>query len=36
MQVTAVVSTPERSTSTVRKSYPQYKVIVLNDDFNTF
>lgn len=24
------------STSTVRKPYPNYKVIVLNDDFNTF
>jgi ATP-dependent Clp protease adaptor protein ClpS len=30
--------TPDRSTSTtvVRKTYPNYKVIVLNDDFNSF
>jgi ATP-dependent Clp protease adaptor protein ClpS len=27
---------PERSTSVVSKPYPNYKVIVLNDDFNTF
>lgn len=27
---------PERSSQTVRKLYPNYKVIVLNDDFNTF
>ncbi len=27
---------PERSTQVVRKLYPNYKVIVLNDDFNTF
>lgn len=29
-------STPDRLTSTVRKTYPNFKVIVLNDDFNTF
>ncbi len=28
--------TPDRVKETVRKSYPNYKVIVLNDDFNTF
>jgi len=27
---------PERSSQTVRKEYPNYKIIVLNDDFNTF
>lgn len=26
----------EREVKTVRKTYPNYKVIVLNDDFNTF
>ncbi len=26
----------EKSGKTVRKTYPNYKVIVLNDDFNTF
>jgi ATP-dependent Clp protease adaptor protein ClpS len=28
--------TPERSTQVTSKPYPNYKVIVLNDDFNTF
>jgi len=28
--------TPEKVGQTVRKTYPNYKVIVLNDDFNTF
>jgi ATP-dependent Clp protease adaptor protein ClpS len=28
--------TPERSSQTTHKTYPNYKVIVLNDDFNTF
>jgi ATP-dependent Clp protease adaptor protein ClpS len=28
--------TLERSAQTVRKPYPNYKVIVLNDDVNTF
>ncbi|QHU99705.1 Clp protease ClpS [Synechocystis sp. CACIAM 05] len=32
----AATSTPDRLTSTVRKTYPNFKVIVLNDDFNTF
>ncbi|OUC12325.1 MAG: Clp protease ClpS [Alkalinema sp. CACIAM 70d] len=30
------IATPEASSQTVRKPYPNYKVIVLNDDFNTF
>lgn len=28
--------TPDRVQQTVRKTYPNFKVIVLNDDFNTF
>jgi len=28
--------TPERSSQVTQKPYPNYKVIVLNDDFNTF
>ncbi|MEC4891567.1 MAG: ATP-dependent Clp protease adapter ClpS [Oscillatoria sp. PMC 1051.18] len=28
--------TPEKTSQTVPKTYPNYKVIVLNDDFNTF
>jgi ATP-dependent Clp protease adaptor protein ClpS len=28
--------TPERSRQVTRQTYPNYKVIVLNDDFNTF
>ncbi len=27
---------PERSTQLTRKTYPNFKVIVLDDDFNTF
>lgn len=27
---------PKRGTTLVHKTYPNYKVIVLNDDFNTF
>ncbi|WP_414621826.1 ATP-dependent Clp protease adapter ClpS [Calothrix sp. CCY 0018] len=27
---------PERSSQVTRKTYPNFKVIVLNDDFNTF
>jgi ATP-dependent Clp protease adaptor protein ClpS len=27
---------PSRSSSTIRQQYPNYKIIVLNDDFNTF
>jgi ATP-dependent Clp protease adaptor protein ClpS len=30
------VTTPEKSGQTTRQTYPNYKVIVLNDDFNTF
>lgn len=30
------VITPERSSQVTQKLYPNYKVIVLNDDFNTF
>ncbi|AFY66255.1 ATP-dependent Clp protease adapter ClpS [Geitlerinema sp. PCC 7407] len=30
------VKAPERSSQTTAKTYPNYKVIVLNDDFNTF
>ncbi|MBW4562392.1 MAG: ATP-dependent Clp protease adapter ClpS [Mojavia pulchra JT2-VF2] len=33
---TAPTVAPERSTQVTRKLYPNYKVIVLNDDFNTF
>lgn len=28
--------TPEKSSQVTRQIYPNYKVIVLNDDFNTF
>ena len=36
--VNSTISTPERATgtTTVRKPYPNFKVIVLNDDVNTF
>ncbi len=38
--ITAAVTTPDRLKEnvpeTVRKTYPNFKVIVLNDDFNTF
>ena len=30
------VTTPERASQVTKKPYPNYKVIVLNDDFNTF
>jgi len=40
MAIFAAVQTPEKLKDTVReivrKPYPKYKVIVLNDDFNTF
>ncbi len=38
MSVVATTSTatPDRATTVIRKTYPNYKVIVLNDDFNTF
>ncbi len=29
-------ATPDLGTTTVRKTYPNFKVIVLNDDVNTF
>ncbi|MEM9772337.1 MAG: ATP-dependent Clp protease adapter ClpS [Cyanobacteria bacterium P01_D01_bin.73] len=32
----APAAAPARTRQTVRKTYPDYKVIVLNDDFNTF
>lgn len=37
-QATSVspVIAPEGSTQVTRKTYPNFKVIVLNDDFNTF
>ena len=35
-QTTTPLTTPERSSQTLPKPYPNYKVIVLNDDFNTF
>ncbi|WP_416235718.1 ATP-dependent Clp protease adapter ClpS [Nostoc sp. UHCC 0252] len=34
--VTTPTKAPERSSQVIRKTYPNYKVIVLNDDFNTF
>ena len=34
--ITAPTVTPERSSQVTRKPYPNYKVIVLNDDFNSF
>ncbi|MBN3895840.1 MAG: ATP-dependent Clp protease adapter ClpS [Nostoc sp.] len=33
---TAPTIAPERSNQVTSKPYPNYKVIVLNDDFNTF
>ena len=33
---TAPTIAPERSSQVTRKPYPNYKVIVLDDDFNTF
>ena len=33
---TAPTVTPEKSSQVTRKTYPNYKIIVLNDDFNTF
>ncbi|GBL11717.1 ATP-dependent Clp protease adapter ClpS [Microcystis aeruginosa] len=29
-------TTLDKSTQVIKKTYPNYKVIVLNDDFNTF
>ncbi len=36
MMTTAAIVTPDRVTDTKRQLYPNSKVIVLNDDFNTF
>jgi ATP-dependent Clp protease adaptor protein ClpS len=36
IMVTSPTVTPERTAQVTRKPYPNYKVIVLNDDFNTF
>jgi ATP-dependent Clp protease adaptor protein ClpS len=33
---TSPTVTPDRATQVTRKLYPNYKVIVLNDEFNTF
>ena len=33
---TAPTQAPERSSQVTRKLYPNYKIIVLDDDFNTF
>ena len=33
---TAPTQAPEKSSQVTQKPYPNYKVIVLNDDFNTF
>jgi ATP-dependent Clp protease adaptor protein ClpS len=32
----APTKAPEKTRQTTRKPYPNYKIIVLNDDFNTF
>jgi ATP-dependent Clp protease adaptor protein ClpS len=32
----SAIATPDRVTATKRQLYPNFKVIVLNDDFNTF
>ncbi|MBW4519187.1 MAG: ATP-dependent Clp protease adapter ClpS [Scytolyngbya sp. HA4215-MV1] len=34
--VASPTKAPERSKETTKQTYPNYKVIVLNDDFNTF
>lgn len=36
LMATAPVEAPERSGQVTYKPYPNYKIIVLNDDFNTF
>ena len=33
---TAPTLAPDKASQTVSKTYPNYKIIVLNDDFNTF
>ena len=35
LSATTIVA-PSKSGEVTRKTYPNYKVIVLNDDFNTF
>jgi ATP-dependent Clp protease adaptor protein ClpS len=32
----STIAAPERTQQTTRKPYPNFKVVVLNDDFNTF
>lgn len=32
----STIVAPTKSSETIRKPYPNFKVIVLNDDFNTF
>ncbi|MGL5034886.1 MAG: ATP-dependent Clp protease adapter ClpS [Microcystaceae cyanobacterium] len=36
MQIRAATATVTPDQATVRKTYPNFKVIVLNDDFNSF
>ena len=36
VMTTSPTVAPERSSQVIQKPYPNYKVIVLNDDFNTF
>jgi ATP-dependent Clp protease adaptor protein ClpS len=36
MTIRSAVQAPEKSAQTTWKPYPNFKVIVLNDDFNTF
>lgn len=36
MMIAAAIQAPEKVKESVRKLYPNFKVIVLNDDFNTF
>lgn len=36
LMVATPSATPKGSTSVIRNVYPNYKIIVLNDDFNTF
>lgn len=33
---TAPIQAPEKAGQVTRQTYPNYKIIVLNDDFNTF
>jgi len=34
--IATIAPTGSPGTSTIRKTYPNYKVIVINDEFNTF